>query len=113
MKLKDGVSLAGLSLAMRPVLMAAAKIWADNGQELVVTSGLDGVHAASSLHYYGYALDFRTRYFEENTKLLVLRQLSDELRKYHNDYRVISHDTHIHVEYRQVIAYQDIKNGTT
>lgn len=108
MKIKEGVQMAGLSLAMRPVIMLAAKIWNEYGQELIITSALDGEHSSSSLHYFGYALDFRTRYFNEDQKFAVTRELSDELRKYHNDYRVVVHGTHIHVEYRAVIAYQDI-----
>lgn len=110
MKIKDGVIMSGLSLAMRPVLMKASEIWAELGQELVITSALDGSHAASSLHYYGYALDFRTRYFDEDEKLIATRMLSDAIRKdFCNDYRVVVHDTHIHVEYRAIISYQDHK----
>lgn len=100
--------MAGLQLPMRIVLMTAAKIWQELGQELVVTSALDGEHASSSLHYFGYALDFRTRYFNEKEKHMAIRLLSDALRKYDRDYRVVVHDSHCHVEYRAIIAYQDL-----
>jgi hypothetical protein len=85
---------------MRIVLMIAEDIWKTYGQELVVTSGLDGEHKASSLHYYGYALDFRTRYFSEKTKNAVYTDLKLALGK---RYRVIKHDTHIHVENRDIL----------
>lgn len=115
MKIKDGVIMAGLHLPMRLPLMFAEKIWSEIGQELVVTSALDGQHSSRSLHYFGYALDFRTRYFNEDQKNMAFRLLSDSLKKYHNDYRVILEKTHIHVEYRAIIAYQEIgkKDGVS
>jgi hypothetical protein len=102
-KIKDGATLQGLKLRMRPVLQAAERIWRNNGQELVVTSGTDGTHSAGSLHYYGYALDFRTRYFEEQDRYKVFKELSDDLRIKNRDYCVIWHPTHIHVEYRGIL----------
>lgn len=96
MQLKKGVILAGLDIRMRPALVAAEAIWAAEGQELVVTAGLEGTHSAGSLHYYGLALDFRTRYFDEETKLSVLDRLKTELG---SSFDVILHSTHIHVEY--------------
>ena len=104
MKIKEGVSLQGLKLVMRPVLQIAERIWRNNGQELVVTSGTDSTHSAGSLHYYGYALDFRTRYFDPVGEVhKVFKELSDDLRKVNKDYCVVIHPTHIHVEYRGVL----------
>ena len=100
MKIKPGVTLNGLDLSMRMVLMVADEIWKSFGQELVVTSALDGTHSASSLHYYGYALDFRTRYFTEPQKWEVFELLSSSLPK---SFVVYMHDTHIHVENRSII----------
>jgi hypothetical protein len=114
MKIKENVIMAGLQLPMRLAMMKANEIWEDLGQELVITSALDGEHVSGSLHYFGYALDFRTRYFDKKKRLLAYRLLADALKIYGNDYRVILHDTHIHVEYRAIIAYQEIgKNGKT
>ena len=96
MKLKEGAILAGLNTKMRPVLIAAEHIWKDHGQELVVTSGLDGCHSAGSLHYYGLALDLRTRYFSKEKKALVAAALNRSLS---SAYDVVVHPTHIHVEY--------------
>jgi hypothetical protein len=109
MKLKEGVQMAGLHPVMRPVLVHADKIWTQLGQELVVTSALDGEHKASSLHYFGYALDFRTRYFEEKQKWQAFALLSSCMEKFDSDFSVLKEETHIHVEYRGTIAKLDKK----
>jgi hypothetical protein len=102
-KIKEGASLQGLKLIMRPVLQAADRIWSNYGQELVITSGTDSAHSSGSLHYYGFAVDFRTRYFDEPDRHKVFKELSDDLRLKNRDYCVIWHPTHIHVEYRGVL----------
>lgn len=97
MKIKEGASIVGLNIVMRQVLIASDRIWAEHGQELVITSGRDGIHSAGSLHYYGYAVDLRTRYFKDQDEVeQVYKQLRLALS---SDYDVILHDTHIHVEY--------------
>ena len=101
MKIKKGASLNGLKIEMRLCLIQADLIWQLHGQELVVTSGTDGEHSSGSLHYYGYALDFRTRYFNyqeiESVYNSLLNALQDKC------YDVILHSTHIHVEYHSII----------
>ena len=100
MKVKEGVTLAGLKIEMRPVLICADKIWKENGQELVITEALGGVHSPGSLHPYGYALDKRTRYFKKEGQVeKVAQKLRDHLG---SKYDVIVHSTHIHVEYDAV-----------
>ena len=103
MKIKPGVTMAGLSPRMRIVLIYAEKIWKTYDEELVVTSALDGEHSAGSLHYYGYALDLRTRYFTPEAAAAVARELSDELTRIDLDFRVIKEKTHIHVQHQGVI----------
>jgi hypothetical protein len=98
MRLKANVNLSGLHLSMRPVLVAAEAIWKQLGitEGVTVTSALDGLHSAGSLHYYGRALDFRIRYFKNNAEC----EAADLLKKaLSEDYDVILHKTHIHVEY--------------
>ena len=96
MKIKDGANIQGLDMRMRPVLVNAERIWKDAGQELVVTSGLDGEHSAGSLHYYGLAVDLRTRYFSHVLVIEVAKKLKNCLGKV---YDVVVKPTHIHVEY--------------
>ncbi len=96
MKIKAGAILAGLNIKMRLVLICANNIWSEEGEELWITGGLDGTHSAGSLHYYGFALDLRSRDFTEKQKLRVIEKLRYALGK---DYDVVSHTTHIHVEY--------------
>lgn len=96
MKIKDGASIQGVNIKIRPALIAADRIWKEHGQELVITAGLDGAHSAGSLHYYGLALDMRTRYFDVGTKQLVADKLKTSLGP---DFDVVVHNSHIHVEY--------------
>lgn len=100
MKIKDGVVMPN-QLVMRKVLIAAEKIWKDFGQELVITAGMDGTHSAGSLHPYGYAIDLRTRYFEDGE---VKRRIANQLREtLGHKYDVILHKTHVHVEYQEIL----------
>ena len=85
---------------MRIVLIMADLIWKDLGQELVITSALEGIHSPGSLHYYGYALDLRTRYFSKEDGKTALIDLRDNLGL---EFDVIWHDSHIHVEYGKAI----------
>jgi len=96
MQIKDGVIIQGLQIEMRKVLIAADKLWKEFGEELVITAALDGVHSAGSLHYYGYAVDLRSRYFPEEDKHVIAKRLQAALG---SDYDVIVHSSHIHVEY--------------
>jgi hypothetical protein len=97
MKVKDdSVNLHGLEREMQPVLKAVDRIWKQFGQEAVCTSARDGTHGPASWHYFGLAADFRTRYFDEETKRKAIGMLRSALS---DDYDVINHATHCHVEY--------------
>ena len=96
MKIKEGANIQGLDIRMRSALIAADRIWKICGQELVITCGLDGEHSAGSLHYYGLAVDCRTRYFNQTDKKKVVIDLMDKIG--HN-FDIITHKTHIHIEY--------------
>lgn len=106
MKIKKGASLQGLQIEMRPVLIEADAIWSELGEELVITSGTDGEHSAGSLHYYGYAVDLRTRYFTQEQKFNAFASLVEALE--YDGYDIYLHDTHIHVEYDAIKG----ENGT-
>ena len=96
MKIKDGVIMAGLQLPMRIVLKRADVLYKKYGQELTVTAALDGTHSAGSLHYYGYAVDLRTRYFPTAEAKEIAVILQNELG---TGYTVLFEGNHIHVQY--------------
>jgi len=98
MKIKPGAVLMGLHPKMRMVLSVAEEVWQEHGQELVVTAGLDGEHAAGSAHYYGCAVDLRTRYFDKNAVGSVIAKLKKRLPMTY--YYVVDEGDHIHVHYR-------------
>ena len=102
MELAPGVVMAGLHLIMRPVLREAEHIWVTAGRPegVMVTSALDGLHGATSWHYYGCGLDFRTRYFSEP----VLDSVYIKLKAALQGYDVVKELDHIHVEPGNVLA---------
>jgi len=104
MKIKKDVILSGLQLPMRRALITADKIWKETGEELVITAGLDGVHSAGSVHYYGYAVDLRTRYFKDSKYPPgVIDGIAAQLKgNLGSDYDVVVHSSHIHVEYDKI-----------
>ncbi len=99
MKIKKGANIQGLDIHMRPALIAAGNLWREFGQELVITSGLDGEHSARSLHYYGLAVDMRINYFTKSVQETIANELQYRLGE---DFDVVLHRTHIHVEYDPV-----------
>ena len=86
-----------VTILMRLVLIEADRIMRIFKKELVVTSALDGEHSPGSLHYYGFALDFRTRHLDDDEKVKFHDELSYRLT---SNYRCILEYTHLHVEYR-------------
>jgi hypothetical protein len=100
--IKDGASIAGLKIEMRPVMMAAEDIWKDHGREegVTITAGTDGVHSAGSLHPFGYALDLRTHYWKKAEISRVANELQEALG---DDYDVVIHSTHLHTEYQRIL----------
>lgn len=99
MKIKDGVTMP-YRIEMRKALIEAERVWDKHGQELVVTSGMEGTHSAQSLHYYGYAMDLRTNYFTPAQANHAVTELRSRLG---NDYDVVLERTHCHVEYQKVL----------
>ena len=111
MKVKDdSVNIWGLQPEMQPVLKHVELTWRDFvGVEPTITSARDGMHSAGSLHYYGYAADFRTwdsedRQIDYEIREAVAKHLRIMLANYSAYYDVIAHTTHIHVEYDYIKA---------
>ncbi len=86
---KQGV-VGDLSQHAQKGLGRVAKVYSAVGADLFVTSKRDGNHSAGSFHYTGDAFDFR------KTAKVTRVHLIDALG---NDYDVIEHSTHFHVEY--------------
>ncbi len=96
MRVKDGTTVLPDHPVMKKAMKVAERIWKENGREegITVTAGKDGVHSAGSWHYYGAAVDLRTKYWDATQATLVCDQLKGVLPAYD----VVYHDSHIHVE---------------
>jgi hypothetical protein len=93
MKIKKGVQLhPGVAIPL--ALMIVEPILAKHGQELVITSMMDGEHRDMSLHYSGLAVDLRT------WDLRNPRSCVDKMgRALGDNYDVVLEKDHIHLEY--------------
>lgn len=74
----------------------ASAVWNEFGQELVVTSAMDGTHSDGSLHPSGNAADLRTNYFAPAIRKDVKARLEEKLGP---DFDVVLHPDHMHMEY--------------
>lgn len=104
MVVEEGANIWGLDISMRKVLAVAESIWASHGKELVITSGMDNIHSAKSLHYYGYAVDLRTRYFDDSVIPTIVKEMKAALGE---SYEVLFEKDHIHVGYRPAYGFTD------
>jgi len=77
-------------------IIIAASVLEKYGYDLTITSVADGKHGPKSLHYAGYAFDFRTRMMRDGDKQIVASAVSKALG---DEYDVVAEKTHIHVEY--------------
>lgn len=81
-------------------LITANNLYRDEGVELVYTSGRDGKHSLTSLHYSGNAVDLRISDLAQkdpSLPSLIRDRLAERLGL---DYDVILEPTHIHLEYQ-------------
>jgi hypothetical protein len=96
MRIKEGVIMQGLHISMRPVMIAVGEVWRSLGETACVTSALDGSHSDGSLHYYGFALDFRTRYFNDQQ---ITRARNTLVNRLPQPYDVVTEGNHMHIEF--------------
>ena len=74
-----------------------ADVYEYHGYDTILTSGRDGSHMQGSKHYEGNAGDYRTRHIsDEGTKVMIVEEIREAMT---DDYDIIHHPTHIHVEY--------------
>lgn len=98
-RVKPGATMNGVEPEMMFVVQVACRIWQQIGvPDLVITSGTDGSHSRGSLHYVGYALDFRRRNFPNDRE--VERAASMLRTCLGAEYDVVVESTHIHVEFQ-------------
>lgn len=96
MKIAKGVKLSGLKIEMKIVLVTVEAVCLKYGRQSFITHTDDGVHSPGSLHPYGYAIDYRTRFFSKKTKQKIFEEIKRRLPK---GFDVILHKTHLHIEW--------------
>lgn len=98
MKIKQGVTIHGLTPQIVLGVLAAFEEYVKYGTELVITSGNDGTHAVNSKHYSGNAVDIRTHSLPNPRQdgQAIANILNDNLGR---DYDIIFEGDHIHIEY--------------
>lgn len=94
MKIKKGVELDGISTNITKIFHIIEFFLKSHGQELVITSGLEGEHKKDSKHYTGEAIDVRTWDLvnKQDCCTRIREALGDE-------YDVVLESSHIHIEY--------------
>lgn len=96
MNLKSGVIIKGIQPEILLGAIIVDGIFKESGQELVITSALDGTHMVGSKHYIGQALDFRNRDLDSNLQTIILDKMKVSLGL---DFDIVLEKDHIHVEY--------------
>jgi len=100
MRLKDGVNMLGVNWRLRQAMIEAERVYDRFGVELVITSLNDGRHGYMSFHYFGLAMDLRTRDFKDKKQSVdATLVLKDELRSINPYFDVVLERNHIHVEF--------------
>ncbi len=99
MILKEGVRIQGIGNELLFALNVCDDVYSKYGEELVITSLVDGRHSQKSLHYTGDAADLRTFYFKKDE----IPSIAEDIRsRLGIDYDVIVEEDHIHLEYQPV-----------
>tara|TARA_R100000808_G_scaffold2647_1_gene10214 strand:- start:5596 stop:5919 length:324 start_codon:yes stop_codon:yes gene_type:complete len=97
LSIKPGVNANHLTPAIVLALIVCERVYADFGYATVLTSGLEGRHGETSLHYAGAAIDLRTRHVAQAHLREMVRAISDALGR---DFDVVLEATHLHVEHQ-------------
>lgn len=99
MPLKKGVRVSGIKPELLLALQEAREVYARAGEQLMITSLLDGTHKRTSLHYTGCAADLRLPGWPQ-PDLRKAKAIVSELRAFlGDDYDVILERDHIHLEF--------------
>lgn len=101
MKAKTGVKVNGLKPEILWAMGIVEDVYQEHGQELVITSCVDGKHSATSLHYIGHAFDARTKCFPEKKRTSTVNLVAALIRsKLTKEFDVVVEKTHIHIEFQ-------------
>ncbi len=81
--------------------MAAAvckDVYEKHFYQFTITSTTDGIHKRGSLHYFGLAFDIRIRHLTQDGVELVVKEITERLKKIDDRFQILLEDDHIHVE---------------
>jgi len=91
----ESVQVSQLSTGALLALIVADQVFTSYGYETVITSGNDGNHSYTSLHYNNDALDLRMRHVKESQKQEIAEEISLRLGL---DWDVLLEIDHLHLE---------------
>ena len=97
MRLKSDVKITGIRPEMILGIIVATRVYDEMDYEFVITSGLEGTHSKTSLHYAGAAIDIRTRHLPAGAAQAARDAIANALT---NEYDVILEGNHIHLEWQ-------------
>ncbi len=97
--IKEGVEIKTMPPVVLDGIIEMAMIFARNGYPFVITEKDGGKHMVGSLHYKGFAIDFRSWVVPVDKRPALLAQLKRELG---SDWDVIEEHNpdHFHAEYQ-------------
>ncbi len=70
---KDGVRIRGTCPEVLEAQHVVEQVFAEHGFDLIITSGLEGSHSNTSLHYVGHARDYKSKHISSVEKKLLIR----------------------------------------
>lgn len=99
MRIANKTQFRGVQNEIVLALIIAAPIWEKvTGVELVITSMVDGDHKLNSLHYVGYAVDWRKNTVVDSQLVdYALREIRSALT---TEFDLVNEATHIHLEFQ-------------
>ena len=96
-KFKAGVKISGIKPEMLFAHCMIKSVFSNYGYDSIITSALDGTHSRGSLHYVGFALDYRIRHLESGAAEMIVNDIKQALT---DEFDVVLEPTHIHVEFQ-------------
>jgi hypothetical protein len=97
LELKSDVRINGLKPELLLGIMIVHSVFVQTGKHCTITSVTEGKHSWGSLHYAGYACDFRIKTLTEVEQGNVYRLCDKMLGA---DFDFVKEVTHFHLEYQ-------------